>query len=44
MIHLGLLIAAFVIFVLAAVPIPARVNLISVGLALLTLSFLFVGR
>lgn len=44
MIHLGLLIAAFVIFVLAAVPVPAKVNLIAVGLALLTLSFLFVGR
>jgi hypothetical protein len=43
-IHLGLLIAAFIIFVLAAVPVPTRVNLIAVGLALFTLSFLFVGR
>ena len=44
MIHLGLLIAAFIIFVLAAFNLPARVNLLAVGLALLTLSFLILSR
>lgn len=33
-----LLIAAFVCFVLAAIPVPVRVNLIAVGLALVTLA------
>ncbi len=42
MLHLAFLIAAFVVFVLAAfVPTP-RVNLIAAGLALLTLSFIFI--
>jgi hypothetical protein len=44
MLHLGLLIAAFVVFVLAAFVYPPRVNLVAVGLALLSLSFVFVSR
>jgi hypothetical protein len=45
MIHLGLLIAAFVLFVLASIGVTAtKVNLLAVGLALVTLSFIFVGR
>lgn len=38
MISLILLIAAFVLFVLGAVPIPSRVNLMSAGLACWALS------
>lgn len=44
MLHLGLLIAAFVVFVLAAIGTPARINLTAIGLALLTLAFLFPMR
>ena len=45
MIHLGLLLAAFIVFLLGVwPPVATRVNLIALGLALLTASFLFVGR
>lgn len=41
--HLPFLIAALVVFLLAAfVPWQTRVNMIAVGLALLTLAFIFV--
>jgi hypothetical protein len=39
--HLILYVLAFVLFVLAAWPVPARVNLIAAGLAALTLTLLF---
>lgn len=39
----ALIIAALVVFILAAIPIPSRVNLIAIGLALLTLAQL-MGR
>ncbi len=44
MLHFGLLLAAFIVFLLSALPAVTRVNLIAVGLALLTLAFLVVGR
>lgn len=39
-VHQGLLIAAAVIFIIAAVIQPPRINLTNVGLALLSLSFI----
>ena len=44
MLHFGLLLAAFIVFILAVLPVVTRVNLIAVGLALLTLSFLVIGK
>jgi hypothetical protein len=44
MIHQGLLIAAFVLFAIAAMFQPPKVNIVSIGLALLALSFLFATR
>jgi hypothetical protein len=44
MLHLGLLIAAFILFLLAAAGIThPRCNLMALGLALLTLALLFPG-
>jgi hypothetical protein len=40
MIALVLIIAALIVFVLACFPIPSRVNLIALGLALLTAAIL----
>lgn len=39
--HFVLYVFAFVLFVLAAWPVPARFNLIAAGLALLTLTLIF---
>jgi hypothetical protein len=39
--HLVLYVLAFVLFLLAAWPVPSRVNLIAAGLAALTLTLLF---
>jgi len=39
--HLVLYILALVLFLLAAWPLPSRVNLIAAGLAALTLTLLF---
>ena len=45
MLHLGLLLAAFIVFLLAAfVPVATRINLMAIGLALFTLSFIVVGH
>lgn len=38
--HLLLYVLAFVLFLLAAWPVPARVNLIAAGLAVLTLTLI----
>jgi len=44
-ISLLLLVAAFIVFVLASIPVVvSRVNLIALGLALWTLSELLAGR
>jgi hypothetical protein len=42
-ISLILLIAAFVVFLLASWPLPSRINLIAAGLALATLSVILGG-
>jgi hypothetical protein len=39
--HFILYVFAFVLFVLAAWPVPARFNLVAAGLALLTLTLIF---
>jgi hypothetical protein len=39
--HLVLYVLALVLFLLAAWPVPSRVNLIAAGLAALTLTLLF---
>jgi hypothetical protein len=45
MVHFALLLAAAVLFMLAAVPnIAPRINLLAIGLALFALSFLVVAR
>jgi hypothetical protein len=45
MLHLGFLLAAFILFLLAAVGVShPRCNLMALGLALLTLAFLFPTR
>ena len=44
MVHLGLLLAAFIVFILALWPATTRINLTALGLALLTASFLVPGR
>lgn len=43
MIELLLLVAAFVVFVLAAFGVPSRVNLVAVGLALWVLAVIVGG-
>lgn len=43
MLALILLIAALVVFIVASFPVPSRVNLVALGLALLTASLL-VGQ
>lgn len=42
-IHLALIVAALVCFILAAGNVPSRVNLVALGLALLTL-LLLIGQ
>ena len=45
MVHLGLQIAALIVFLLATFPVVIqRVNLVPLGLALLTLSFLLPSK
>jgi hypothetical protein len=39
-VHLVLYVLAFVLFVLAAWPLPSRINLIAAGLAALTLTLI----
>jgi len=39
--HFVLYVFAFVLFALAAYPVPARPNLVAAGLALLTLTLIF---
>jgi len=40
-VHLILYVLAFVLFVVAAVPVPSRINLVAAGLAALTLTLIF---
>lgn len=44
MISLILLVAAFVVFCIAAFPIPTKINLIALGLALWVLSQLLAAK
>jgi hypothetical protein len=41
LLHLICYVFAFVLFVLAAYPVPARQNLVAAGLAILTLTLIF---
>ena len=41
--HTLLLVVALICFILAALPVPSRVNLTATGLAFLTASILFGG-
>ena len=43
MLHLILLVFALVLFILGAIPIPSRMNLVSAGLACWVAAVLFTG-